>query len=78
MHKINVLCLALNDFNISLEELKEYLKFNVKFSNDKDKEPKNYDYQILLIHENFFNDKSNQFEFEKKNSMYQDIIIRYK
>ena len=66
MHKINVLCFASNDFNISLEELKEYLKFNVKFSNDKDKELKNYDYQILLIHENFFNDKSNQFEFEKK------------
>ena len=66
MHTINVLCFASNDFIISLEELKEYLKFNVKFSNDKDKEPKNYDYQILLIHENFFNDNSNQFEFEKK------------
>ena len=66
MHKINVLCFASNDFIISLEELKEYLKFNVKFSNDKDKEPKNYDYQIILIYENFLSDKSHQFEFEKK------------
>lgn len=66
MHKINVLCLASNDFNISLEELKEYLKFNVKFSNNKYIELNNYDYQILLIHENFLNDKTNELDLEKK------------
>tara|TARA_Y100000591_G_C21841011_1_gene705637 strand:+ start:1378 stop:2007 length:630 start_codon:yes stop_codon:yes gene_type:complete len=66
MHKINVLCLALNDFNTSLEELKEFLKFDVTFFDDRHEILKKNDYQILLIHEHFLKKNSIQLESLKE------------
>jgi len=57
MHKINTLVHAKKNFNTSLEELKDYLNFNLNFysENYKKKPLKNID--VLLIHEDCLKDK---------------------
>jgi len=60
MHRINVLTLGSENFNTSLEELKDFLSFKVIFnsqnlSNDLFKE-----YDVLLVHEDYFKTKNFQ------------------
>ena len=54
MHRINVLTFGSENFNTSLEELKVYLKFKLSYAaiNIEEELSKNYD--VLLIHEDFF------------------------
>ena len=58
MHKINVLSIGSENFNTSLEELKEHLNFKLSISNDffEKKEVGNFD--ILLVHEDYFKNNS--------------------
>ena len=59
MHKINVIALGSKNFNTSLEELKDYLNFKLTTVNN-DVKNKTYDnYDILLIHEDYLKDNSN-------------------
>ena len=51
MHKINVLTLGPDNFNTSLEELKDYLNFNLDFKNNKSFNSEDYD--VILIHEDY-------------------------
>jgi len=52
MHKINVLAFGSDNFNTSLEELKDYLNFKLTFLNNlKNELFENYD--VLLIHEDY-------------------------
>ena len=53
MHKINVLTLGPDNFNTSLEELKDYLNFNLDFKNNKNLSFEDYD--VILIHEDYLN-----------------------
>ena len=53
MHKINVLALGSDSFNTSLEELKDYLNFNLDFKNNKSLNFEDYD--VILIHEDCLN-----------------------
>tara|TARA_Y100001970_G_scaffold52311_1_gene66085 strand:- start:1226 stop:1849 length:624 start_codon:yes stop_codon:yes gene_type:complete len=53
MHKINVLILGPHNFNTSLEELKDYLNFNLDFKNNKSLNFEDYD--VILIHEDCLN-----------------------
>ena len=52
MHKINVLTFGSDNFNTSLEELKDYLNFRVtSLKNLKNELFEDYD--VLLIHEDY-------------------------
>ena len=51
MHKINVLSLGPDNFNTSLEELKDHLNFNLDFKNNKSFNSEDYD--VILIHEDY-------------------------
>ena len=53
MHKINVLTLGPDNFNTSLEELKDHLNFNLDFKNNKSFNSEDYD--VILIHEDYLN-----------------------
>jgi len=61
MHnKINVLAFGSDNFNISLEELKDYLNFKLTTYNSN-LENKNFaNFDILLIHEDFLKNNSNK------------------
>jgi len=50
--KINILCFADDDFNNSLDELKEHLNFNLIFSKDNKINNECDNFDALLIHEN--------------------------
>ena len=51
MHKINVLTLGPDNFNTSLEELKDHLNFNLDFKNNKSFNSEDYD--VILIHKDY-------------------------
>ena len=60
MHQLNVLALGPNSFINTLIELKPYLKFNLsKANNNLDKNFK-VNYDILLFHEEFLENKNNK------------------
>jgi len=59
MHKINVLAFGSKNFNTSLEELKEYLNFKFITINDDLKKDSFDNYDVLLIHENYFKKNNN-------------------
>ena len=52
MHKINVLTFGSENFNTSLEELKDYCNFRLTFLNNLENESFG-DYDVLLIHEDY-------------------------
>ena len=66
MHEINVLTLGSENFNTSLEELKDHLRFKLIFNskNLSDDLSKNYD--VLLIHEDYLKTKNLQKEIINK------------
>jgi DNA-binding response OmpR family regulator len=53
MHTIQVLAFGSENFNTSLEELKDYLNFKLTTSSDDLKNVKVEEYDILLIHEDY-------------------------
>ena len=57
-NKISILCIADNDFNNSLSELKEHLNFNLSFIRENKIDGQSLKYDILLIHESILKDKS--------------------
>ena len=69
MHKINVLTIGSKNFNTSLEELKDYLSFKLTTSNNT-LETKSLDkYDVLLIHEDYLNDRASMEFLENCNKI---------
>ena len=60
MHKINVLTFGSQNFNTSLDELKEFFNFKISFSSDNIEKQSFLEYDVLLIHEDFINKSSFQ------------------
>jgi hypothetical protein len=58
MHKINVLSFGSKNFNTSLEELKDYLNFNLSTTDESFKNDIFDNYDVLFIHENFLKNHS--------------------
>ena len=54
MHRINVLAFGSQNFNTSLEELKDYLNFKIKFAKNEFNAQIFDEHDVLLIHEDFF------------------------
>ena len=65
MHKINVLSFGSNNFNISLEELKDHLNFKLTTINNWEDIKEFSHYDVLLVHKNY----------EDKN-LFDDILIK--
>ena len=59
MHKIKVLALGPKNFNISLDELKEYLSFDLAVSDDLSSVQNMQNFKVLLIHEDYIYKNSN-------------------
>ena len=53
MHKINVLVFGPENFNTSLEELKDFFIFNISFVQEKLQTNLIKDQDVLLIHEGY-------------------------
>ena len=53
MHKINVLAFGSENFNTSLEELKDYLNFKLTITNDNLENESFENYDVLFIHEDY-------------------------
>ena len=53
MHKVKVLTIGSDNFNTSLEELKNFLSFDLYNKLDDLTEDKLNNYDVLLIHEPF-------------------------
>ena len=53
MHKINVLAIGSKNFNISLEELKEYFNFKLTTINNNLEKQALSNQDVLFIHENY-------------------------
>ena len=62
MHRIKVLSLGSDLFNISLEELKEYLNFDLTISDSTLQAKLLVKHDIIFIHENFFKHANNNIE----------------
>ena len=54
MHKINVLTFGSENFNTSLEELKDYLNFKLTVIKGEINGEEFLDHDVLLVHENYF------------------------
>ena len=57
MHKVNVLAFGSQNFNTSLEELKDHLNFKLDVSNETINSDLVKNYDILFIHQDFLKDK---------------------
>tara|TARA_B100000686_G_scaffold312471_1_gene357031 strand:- start:1053 stop:1691 length:639 start_codon:yes stop_codon:yes gene_type:complete len=57
-NKIETLCLGENDFNNSLNELKEHLNFNLSFLQDNSLINDSDKFDLILIHESILKDKN--------------------
>ena len=67
MHTIKVLVFGSENFNISLEELKDYLNFELKITSDNLENIAIEKYDILLIHEDYLSNLTqSKKEFLKK------------
>ena len=70
MHRINVLAFGSENFNTSLDELKDYLKFKLTCTTINEEEEIRDNYDVLLIHENFLKKTSSKnFLLEKSNQI---------
>ena len=56
MHKINVLAFGSENFNTSLEELKDYLNFKLTITNDNLENQSFENYDVLFIHADYLKD----------------------
>ena len=69
MHKINVLSFGSNNFNTSLEELKDHLNFKLTTINTSI-DSKSFDsYDVLFCHQDFLNSNSSTDIFKKSNKI---------
>ena len=69
MHKINVLSFGSNNFNTSLEELKDHLNFKLTTINTNI-DSKSFDsYDVLFCHQDFLNSNSSMEIFKKSNKI---------
>ena len=69
MHKINVLSFGSENFNISLEELKDYLKFKLTTTNDNLESKMFSNFDILLVHESYLESNHNKDILTKSNKI---------
>ena len=69
MHKINVLSVGSENFNISLEELKDYLKFKLTTTNDNLEGKMFSNFDILLVHESYLESNHNKDLLTKSNKI---------
>jgi len=60
MHKINVLAFGSKNFNISLEELKDYLNFNLTTTGENLENFSLNDYDVLFVHEDYLKNSYNK------------------
>jgi len=60
MHKISVLTFGSQNFNTSLEELKDYLNFKLTVINFDLRDIMSDNYDILFVHENYLKEKFSQ------------------
>ena len=67
MHKINVLSFGSKNFNISLEELKDYLNFNLTTINNGLEGIELKNHEILLIHEEYYKNNPTKIDIVSKN-----------
>jgi len=58
MHKINVLSFGSQEFNTSLDELKDFLNFKLSFDLHTPKSELTDNYDIILIHEDLLQNKN--------------------
>jgi len=58
MHKVKALSFGCENFNISLNELKEHLNFDLIISNDNSELKSANNYDVLLCHENILKSSS--------------------
>jgi len=58
MHKINVLSFGSQEFNTSLDELKDFLNFKLSFDLHAPKSELTDNYDIILIHEDLLQNKN--------------------
>tara|TARA_B100001996_G_C18465314_1_gene517746 strand:+ start:52 stop:681 length:630 start_codon:yes stop_codon:yes gene_type:complete len=75
MHKINVLAFGSENFNTSLEELKDYFNFKLTIADNNLEKKISDDYDILFVHEDFF--KNNQNSEELLNRSNKVKILAY-
>ena len=59
MHKINVLTFGSQNFNTSLDELKDYFNFTLTLCSDDIEIELSNDYQVLLIHGDYLDKNEN-------------------
>ena len=71
MHKINVLSFGSNNFNTSLEELKDHLNFKLTtIDTNINIESKFFDnYDVLFCHQDFLNDNPSLEDFKKSSKI---------
>ncbi len=78
MHKINVLTIGSDNFNTSLEELKDYLNFNLDID-FKNKKKQNFeDYDVILIHEDYLNINNNNKDFSEEKKIIKILVSKTK
>ena len=69
MHKINVLSFGSNNFNTSLEELKDHLNFKLTTINTNINLKSFDSYDVLFCHQDFLNSNSSMEIFKKSNKI---------
>ncbi len=68
MHKINVLAFGSENFNTSLEELKDYFNFKLTIADNNLENKILDDYDILFVHEDFFKNNHNSEKLLKRSN----------
>ena len=76
MHKINVLALGSDSFNTSLEELKDYLNFNLDLKNHKNQNFNDYD--IILFHEDYLDITNHKKYFSEAKNTIKILVSKSK
>mgnify|MGYP003950701929 CR=1 FL=1 len=69
MHKITVLAFGSQNFNTSLEELKDYLNFKLTTTNKKIETKLFENYDILFFHQDFLKDNSSEQLLQNSNKI---------
>ncbi len=77
MHNINVLTLGSENFNISLQELKEHLNFRLTIAKSNLETKKFADYDILFVHEDYSKSKDTIISEALKKSDKVKILATY-
>ena len=75
-NRVDILCIATNDFSNSMRELKEHLNFNLVFKKNNQTEEEHHDYDGVLVHENMLEDPILLKVLKKVNSIKILIFLR--